>query len=109
VERADNAAFEDAPKALNRVGMHRADNVLAPVMIDREAGITFGRVKAGVSIENLAGLRTRCSMPVSSEDKALYLVCDPSQCRRLWRCAFFRVLQTARKSWQTAEKLFCGL
>ena len=28
VERADHAALEDAPKAFNRVGVNRADNVL---------------------------------------------------------------------------------
>src|ERR1700733_4229952 len=33
VEAADNAAFEDAPEALNRVRMHRADDVLASGMM----------------------------------------------------------------------------
>jgi hypothetical protein len=35
VERADYTAFEDRPKAFNRVGVNRADNVLLAVMIDR--------------------------------------------------------------------------
>ncbi len=34
VERADNAALEDAPKAFNRLGMNRTDNVLARSMVN---------------------------------------------------------------------------
>ena len=34
VERADHAAFEDRPKAFNRVRVDRADNVLMPAVID---------------------------------------------------------------------------
>ena len=48
VERADNATFEDRPEALNRVGVDRADDVLALGVIDDlvrilgvEAAITY--------------------------------------------------------------------
>src|SRR6185312_3282870 len=37
VERPHDAALEDAPEAFNRVGMDRADNVLARAMIGRAA------------------------------------------------------------------------
>jgi hypothetical protein len=39
MERADNAAFEDRPKTLNRVGMHRANNVLFCLVLDSLARI----------------------------------------------------------------------
>jgi hypothetical protein len=35
LEAADNTAFEDGPKTLNRVGVDRADNILLAVVIDR--------------------------------------------------------------------------
>jgi hypothetical protein len=34
VEGADNAALEDRPEALNRVGVNRADDVLVSRMVD---------------------------------------------------------------------------
>lgn len=39
VERADHASFEDRPETFNRVGVNRADNVLAFVVIDSQARI----------------------------------------------------------------------
>jgi hypothetical protein len=35
VKAANNTAFEDAPKALNRVGVIRPDNILRGAMFDR--------------------------------------------------------------------------
>src|SRR5271168_1453796 len=35
VEAANNPAFEDRPKTLNRIRMDRADHVLLAVMVDR--------------------------------------------------------------------------
>ena len=35
VERAHDAALEDAPEAFNRIGVDRADDVLPRVVIDR--------------------------------------------------------------------------
>ena len=42
VESANNAAFEDRPETLNRIGMNRADDVLLAVVIDRLV-IVFGQ------------------------------------------------------------------
>jgi hypothetical protein len=39
MERADHTAFEDAPKAFNRVRVDRADNVLLFVVLHSLAGI----------------------------------------------------------------------
>ena len=39
MERADHAALEDRPEAFNRVGMDRADNVVALGMIDNDVRI----------------------------------------------------------------------
>ena len=41
VERADYAALEDRPEALNRVGMNSADHVLLAMMIDEGVRIFF--------------------------------------------------------------------
>src|SRR6185312_1639159 len=41
VERADNAAFEDRPEAFNRVGVDRADDVLALGVVDNRMRV-FG-------------------------------------------------------------------
>jgi hypothetical protein len=43
---ANDTAFEDAPKALNRIGLHRTNNVLARAVLDGLVGII---VQAGVS------------------------------------------------------------
>ena len=42
VERADHAALEDRPEALNRVGVNGTDNILLAMMVDRLPGI-FGQ------------------------------------------------------------------
>jgi len=39
VECSDHAAFENRPKALNRVRVHRADNILPKVVLDALARI----------------------------------------------------------------------
>jgi hypothetical protein len=39
VERADDATFEDAPEALNRVCVNGTDNVLVGAVVDRDVGI----------------------------------------------------------------------
>jgi len=44
VERADDAAFEDRPEALDRVGVNRADNVLAAVMAHDAVRIFSGKL-----------------------------------------------------------------
>ena len=51
VEAANDTSLKDAPKAFNRVGMERADNVLLAVVIDRlvivfvEAPIDFAFIR----------------------------------------------------------------
>jgi len=42
MEAADDPALEDAPKTFNRIGVHRADNILLAVVIDRLM-IVFGQ------------------------------------------------------------------
>jgi hypothetical protein len=41
VERADNAALEDRPEAFNRIGVHRADDVLLCAMVHGAVCILF--------------------------------------------------------------------
>jgi len=48
MECADDTALEDAPEALNRVGVHCADNVLTLGMVDNDLGIAF----AGTVVAN---------------------------------------------------------
>src|SRR6202050_1770501 len=45
VERADNAALEDAPKAFNRVRVDRADNILVPVVVNSGMAIVVTQTR----------------------------------------------------------------
>ncbi len=55
VERADNAALEDRPETLNRVGVDRADHVLAFGVIDSPAEIPFSVFRIRSSHPSPAG------------------------------------------------------
>jgi hypothetical protein len=66
VEAPDDAALEDAPETFNRVGVKRADNVVALAMIDalmRQTIFGTGAIGAFSSIlatSQAVGLRSRC-------------------------------------------------
>jgi hypothetical protein len=47
---ADNTALQDAPKALNRIGVYRADNVIAAALADNLLRVGTKEAIAGVFI-----------------------------------------------------------
>jgi len=64
VERANNAAFENRPKTLNRIRMDRADNILMPMVVNgsvrihrRQTAITGPRIRC--EQRDLVGNRLR--------------------------------------------------